>query len=251
MTGGISMNRRAVLGSLAAVGLGAGWARAGDAEGAAGRDREDPMGYDAASGEYVLPDLPYAYDALEPVIDEQTMRIHHGKHHAGYVRGLNGALKQLADIRAGRGDAGLTEHWTKKLSFHAGGHINHTLFWSGMAPAGRGGGGSAGGALGDAIEASFGSFDGFAGQFKAAARSVEGSGWAWLVKDPISGGLLILQMHNQQHSVFAGATPLLGIDVWEHAYYLKYQNRRAEYVDRFMDIVNWAEVGRRFEAASS
>lgn len=247
MTTEMNMDRRAVLGSLAAVGLGAGFAQAGT--GTRARDDHDPMGFDKAAGEYVLPDLPYGYDALEPVIDEQTMRIHHGKHHAGYVRGLNWALKQLKDIRLGGGDAALTEHWTQKLSFHAGGHINHTLFWTGMAPSGKGGGGSAGGKLGAAIASSFESFDAFADQFKAAARSVEGSGWAWLVKDPISGGLMILQMHNQQHSVFAGATPLLGIDVWEHAYYLKYQNRRAEYVDRFMDIVNWSEIGRRFEAA--
>ncbi|MEM9373753.1 MAG: superoxide dismutase [Planctomycetota bacterium] len=245
-----NVGRRAVLGSLAAVGLGAGLAR-GRASGVWGSDdSSDTMGYDHASGRYVLPDLPYGYDALEPAIDEQTMRIHHGKHHAGYVRGLNGALKELSEIRAGNGNAGLIEHWTKKLSFHAGGHINHTLFWSGMAPAGKGGGGSAGGSLGAAIVESFGSFDGFADQFKAAARSVEGSGWAWLVRDAISGGLLILQMHNQQHSVFAGAAPLLGIDVWEHAYYLRYQNRRAEYVDRFMDVVNWGEIGRRFEAAA-
>lgn len=249
MTNEINMDRRAVLGSLAAVGLGAGFTQAGVSETSGSRDHHDPMGFDPATGEYVLPDLPYGYNALEPAIDEQTMRIHHGKHHAGYVRGLNGAMKQLKDIREGRGDASLTEHWTRKLSFHAGGHINHTLFWGGMAPAGSGGGGAPGGELAGAIDASFGSFDGFAGQFKAAARSVEGSGWAWLVKDPISGGLMILQMHNQQHSVFAGATPLLGIDVWEHAYYLKYQNRRAEYVDRFMDIVNWGEIGNRFRAA--
>jgi len=251
MRDGIEMDRRTVLGSLAALGVGAGLAGARGGElGLASAERgADRMGFDPASGEYVLPELPYAYDALEPVIDEQTMRIHHGKHHAGYVRGLNAALAELRAIRAG-GDDALIEHWTRKLSFHAGGHINHALFWTGMAPAGQGGGGRPEGTLARAIDASFVSFDGFSAQFRSAAKKVEGSGWAWLVREPLSGDLMVLQMHNQQHSVFGGATPLLGIDVWEHAYYLSYQNRRAAYVDRFMEIVNWGEVARRYEASA-
>jgi Fe-Mn family superoxide dismutase len=206
------------------------------------------LGFDSATRTYVLPDLPYAHDALEPIIDEQTMRIHHGKHHAGYVRGVNNAIKMLEEIRWGT-DMSLLQHWQRQLSFHMGGHINHTLFWTGMKPESEGGGGQPEGNLLNKMKNDFGSFAKFAGHFKAAASKVEGSGWGWLVYEPASEQLMITQMQNQQDMMFAGSIPLLGVDVWEHAYYLKYQNRRSEYVENFMRLVDWDEISRRFEAA--
>ncbi len=207
------------------------------------------LGFDDTTKEYSLPTLPYGYDELEPHIDSMTMMIHHSKHHAGYVRGLNNALKQLERIRAGEADMSTLQHWQRQLSFHAGGHINHTLFWNGMAPQSKGGGGNPSGSLAEAIKHDFGSIEQFKAHFKAASKSVEGSGWGWLVYEPIAQRLMILQMQNQQQMMFAGAIPLLGVDVWEHAYYLNYQNRRAEYIDAFMNIVNWEEIQTRYNAA--
>ena len=211
----------------------------------------ETLGWNPAKGEYEVPPLPYGYDALEPFIDAQTMHIHHDKHHAGYVRGLNKALLKLRDIREGTGDVGLIKHWSRELSFHGSGHVNHSLFWTGMAPAGRGGGGypAPGGDLAKRIDRDFGSFEQFVAQFKAAAKSVEGSGWGWLVHDPVSGRLLVIQGEKQQDMMMTGVTPLLGVDVWEHAYYLKYQNRRGDYLTAFMNVVNWPEITRRFGAA--
>ncbi len=248
------ISRRNALTSLAAIGATGMIASKSMAGGRAGFGSgallaPDDLGWDEQSGSYTLPDLPYAYDALGDVIDEQTMRIHHDKHHAGYVKGANEAVKQLGSIRQGSGDPALIQHWERSLSFNMGGHVNHTLFWRGMAPEGQGGGGNPGGALGSMIERDFGSFKSFSDQFTTAAAKVEGSGWGWLVYEPIAGRLLVLQMQNQQDMLFACAVPLLGVDVWEHAYYLKYQNKRADYVNAFMRVVNWSEVGRRLEAA--
>lgn len=209
------------------------------------------LGFDEQTNEYTLPDLPYAYDALEPLIDEQTMRIHHDKHHAGYVRGANNALKQLESIRLGAEDSALVQHWLRQLSFHMGGHINHTLFWTGMKPEGGGGGGQPAGNLANQISSDFGSFAAFSKQFVAASSAVEGSGWGWLVYEPAARRLMVLQMQNQQDMMFTGAIPLLGVDVWEHAYYFKYQNRRADYVEAFMRLVDWEEISRRYEGARS
>ncbi|MDF1868934.1 MAG: superoxide dismutase [Phycisphaerales bacterium] len=206
------------------------------------------LGFDEKTKEYTLPDLPYDYDALAPHIDVITMTIHHTKHHAGYVKGLNNALQKLESIRNGA-DASTLQHWQRQLSFHAGGHINHSLFWTGMAPSNNGGGGTPSGTLAKAIERDFGSFDSFSSQFKNAAKSVEGSGWGWLIYEPMSNRLLITQMQNQQDMMFAGAIPLLGVDVWEHAYYLTYQNRRADYIAEFMKVINWKEIQRRYDAA--
>ncbi len=208
------------------------------------------LGFDNSTNEYTLPDLPYAYDALEPHIDATTMTIHHSKHHAGYVKGLNNALKQLHAIRWNKGDPGTLQHWQRQLAFHAGGHINHTLFWQGMAP-NKNQGGNPTGTLAKAIIRDFGSIEKFNWQFKAAAKSVEGSGWGWLVYEPMSKQLMITQMQNQQNMMFAGTIPLLGVDVWEHAYYLAYQNRRAEYLNAFMNVINWSEIQRRFDAATA
>ena len=245
------MTRRDAMGGLAA--LGAIGLAGGQTLGSQPQIKSSPispaaLGYDATAKRYTLPDLPYGYDALEPVIDEQTMRIHHGKHHAGYVNGVNNALEKLEQIRWG-GDTSLIQHWQRQLSFHMGGHINHTLFWTALKPESQGGGGQPGGNLMNQITLDFGSFAKFTSHFKLAAAKVEGSGWGWLVYEPASNRLMITQMQNQQDMMFAGAIPLLGVDVWEHAYYLKYQNRRADYVDAFMRIVDWEEVSRRFESA--
>lgn len=244
------ISRRNAIASMAA--LGAAGVIASPAQGATnkvGLLTLNDLGWDVKSSEYTLPDLPYAYDALSTAIDEQTMRIHHDKHHAGYVRGLNNAIKQLEMIRWEQGDPTLIQHWQRQLSFHMGGHVNHTLFWSGMKSELAGGGGQPTGNLSQIIKRDFGSFGKFAHQFKLAATKVEGSGWGWLVYEPFSKSLMITQVQNQQDMMIAGAVPLLGVDVWEHAYYLKYQNRRSDYIEAFMNVINWDEVSRRFEAA--
>lgn len=240
------INRRTAMGTLAMLGAGAGIAPlAAAAQPEMGGPLID-VGWDAEQGKYVLPPLPYDYNALEPHIDAQTMRIHHDKHHQGYVNGLNSALEALAEARTS-GDAKYVQYWTRKVSFHGSGHVNHTLFWLAMAPAGRGGGGQPQGALAQAIQRDFGSFDKFSWQFQSAAKTVEASGWAWLVFEPIAGQLTVLQVENQQKLLMTGVVPLLGIDVWEHAYYLKYQNRRAEYVSAFMNVINWPFVQKLYE----
>ena len=215
------------------------------------------LGYDPIKGEYSLPPLPYAKNALEPYIDAQTMEIHHSKHHDAYVKGLNKALAELKKIRDSAGDASLIKHWSREVSFHGSGHINHSLFWHMMAPPGTGpgqtstrGGGIPTGTLMDAINRDFGGFEAFAAQFKAAAAQVEGSGWAWLVFEPFAKRLIVIQGEKQQNLMLTGVHPLLGIDVWEHAYYLKYQNKRADYVGAFMNVINWPFVQRLFDAAS-
>ncbi len=207
------------------------------------------LGWDAGKGEYTLPSLPYAYDALEPHLDAATMEIHHSKHHAGYVKGLNTALSKLAEIRAGAADASLIKHWSRELSFHGSGHVNHSLFWTVMAPTSLGGGGEPSGLLAQAISRDFGSFGAFSTHFQAAANAVEGSGWAWLVHEPTADRLLVLQGEKQQDMMLTGVTPLMGVDVWEHAYYLRYQNRRAEYVKAFMSVVNWTRVASNYAVA--
>jgi len=206
------------------------------------------FGWDAGKGEYTLPKLPYAYDALEPHLDAQTMEIHHTKHHAGYVTGLNKALAELKKSRES-GDFGLVKHWSRELAFHGGGHINHCLFWQTMAPANQGGGGApaADSRLGRAIARDFESFDAFTKHFQAAAGAVEGSGWAWLVFDHFAQRLMIQQMEKQQNLLVTSVTPLLGCDVWEHAYYLKFQNKRADFVKAWFNVINWGAVSGMYE----
>ena len=195
--------------------------------------------------------LPYAHDALEPHIDTQTMQIHHGKHHAAYVTNLNKALESVPDL-AGKS----AEDLIKDLSAvpegirgavrnNGGGHVNHTLFWTSMAP---NAGGEPGGDLGAAITATFGSFAAFKEKFNAAGMGRFGSGWAWLSVNK-DGQLTIHNTEYQDNPVMTGMTPLLGCDVWEHAYYLKYQNRRADYLAAWWNVVNWAEVARRYANA--
>ena len=200
---------------------------------------------------FELPALPYAYDALEPWIDEQTMRTHHGKHHATYVDNLNNAVAGTAfeDMEV---TAILNKLYTVPDEIRAavrnngGGHANHTLFWETMGP---GGGGAPSGALADAIAGAFGSFDDCKSSFNAAAIGRFGSGWAWLVAR-LDGSLLIYSTPNQDGPYTqTGDTPLLGLDVWEHAYYLKYQNRRAEYVENWWNVVNWDVIAARYASA--
>lgn len=199
---------------------------------------------------YTLPDLPYAHDALEPHIDAKTMEIHHGKHHAGYVAKLNAALEGHADLAAKpiddlmRGLSDVPEAIRSAVRNNGGGHANHTLFWTVLSP---NGGGSPEGELADAINAKFGSLDAFKEQFANAAATRFGSGWAWLSVD--GGELVVESTPNQDTPLSEGRTPILGLDVWEHAYYLNYQNRRPDYISAFWNVVNWNEVAQRFAAA--
>jgi len=205
---------------------------------------------DGGLTEHTLPPLPYDHDALEPFIDAKTMQIHHDKHHAGYVKGLNAAEKALAEARAA-GNFDLVQHWSRKAAFTGGGHFLHSMFWKVMAPAGKGGGGEPSGALGDMIKRDFGSFDTFKAHFSAAAKGVEGSGWGLLHYRPADGRLLVLQAENQHKLSPWGSCPVLGIDVWEHAYYLNYQNDRGEYIKQWWNVVNWDQVAKNIEALKS
>jgi superoxide dismutase, Fe-Mn family len=197
-----------------------------------------------------LPPLPYAYNALEPHIDEQTMQIHHDRHHATYVNNLNAALEGHADLQSKPLNELLAsldsvpEKIRTAVRNNGGGHANHTLFWEIMSP---NGGGQPTGALVDAINSTFGSFENFKAEFTKAATGRFGSGWAWLVVD--NGKLAITSTPNQDNPIMEGKTPILGLDVWEHAYYLKYQNKRPDYIAAFWNVVNWAEVNKRYEAA--
>lgn len=201
-----------------------------------------------AGGTHALPALPYAPEALEPHIDAQTMTLHHGKHHLAYVNGLNKAEEELAKARQS-GDFALVQHWSKQAAFHGGGHWLHSMFWKVMAAPGAGGGGEPTGDLLTAITESFGSFDAFKKQFTAAAVAVEGSGWGLLHYRRDDKRLIILQAENQHKLSAWGSTPILGVDVWEHAYYLKYQNKRADYVNAWWNVVNWKQVAANMAAA--
>lgn len=195
--------------------------------------------------EYTLPPLPYEYNALEPHIDTQTMHLHHDIHHAGYVKGFNTALQKLEEARKS-GDFALVKHWEREAAFHGSGHILHSIFWTIMSP---NGGGEPKGALADEIKKEFGGFDAFKKQFIAASNAVEGSGWGVLAYHRDLKALQILQAEKHQDLTVWGAVPLLVLDVWEHAYYLKYQNKRPDYVNAFFNVINWEEVGKRFDAA--
>lgn len=202
----------------------------------------------AVGGKHELPALPYDPAALEPHIDAQTMQIHHGKHHLAYVNGLNKAEEELAKARQS-GDYSMIQHWSRQAAFHGGGHWLHSMFWKIMAPPSAGGGGEPTGELAAAITDSFGSFEAFKKQFSAAAAAVEGSGWGLLHYRRDDQRLIILQAENQQKLSAWGTTPILGIDVWEHAYYLKYQNKRPDYIAAWWNVVNWKNVEANLKAA--
>ncbi len=199
---------------------------------------------------FELPPLPYDYDALEPHIDKETMQIHHDKHHATYVKNLNDALKDHEDLQSHSIEqllsnlSSLPEAVQTVVRNNGGGHANHTLFWESMGP---NGGGEPTGALADAINAAFGDFASFKQQLTDAATKRFGSGWGWLVKDS-SGALKVISLPNQDSPLMDGHTPILGVDVWEHAYYLKYQNRRPDYLSAWWNTINWDAVAQRYNS---
>jgi superoxide dismutase, Fe-Mn family len=199
---------------------------------------------------YELPDLPYAYDALEPHIDEATMRLHHDKHHATYVSRANEALegtewadKPVEEVLKSLDS--LPAEIQRVVRNNAGGHYNHALFWTSMSPSG---GGAPSGDLAAAIDGAFGSFDELKAKLRATGLGQFGSGWSWLVLD--GGSLAVVGTPNQDNPISQGRTPLVGVDVWEHAYYLKYQNRRPDYIEAWFNVVDWDAVAQRFAAAS-
>ena len=189
---------------------------------------------------HVLPNLPYSYDALEPYYDKETVKLHHDIHHKSYVDGLNNAESKLKESRE-KADFTTIKHWERELAFHGSGHILHTLFWENMKP---GGGESATGALLLCLDKEFGSFDIFKKQFTAAAVAVEGSGWAVLCWNKFFDKPVILQVEKHQNLTQWGVVPLLIVDVWEHAYYLKYQNKRAAFLEAWWNLVNWEDVNK-------
>lgn len=198
------------------------------------------------AGGHTLPPLPYSYDALEPVISREIMRLHHDIHHKSYVDGLNKAEKMLKQARESN-DFSLVKHWSRELSFHGSGHYLHTIFWNNMKPKG---GGEPSGKLLSSLASYFGSFEAFKRQFHAAAKEVEGSGWALLVWSPRSRHLEILQTEKHNNLTQWDTIPILVLDVWEHAYYLQYKNERAEYIKNWWNVVNWKDVEKRFAEAS-
>ncbi|WP_067970538.1 superoxide dismutase [Nocardiopsis trehalosi] len=197
------------------------------------------------SAPYSLPELPYDYAALEPWISGQIMELHHDKHHATYVSGANTALEKLAEARE-TGELATVNLHQKNLAFNLAGHVNHTVFWPNLSPDG---GDKPEGELGAAIEDQFGSFDAFRAHFSAVATGVQGSGWAILAWDILGQRLIIEQLYDHQGNLAAGSYPLLMLDMWEHAFYLQYKNVKADYVKAFWNVVNWADVQRRFEDA--
>ena len=196
---------------------------------------------------YTLPELPYDCAALEPHISGRIMELHHDRHHAAYVTGANAALEKLRAAREAGDHAAINLH-EKNLAFNLGGHINHSIFWKNLSP---NGGGEPEGDLAEAIKDSFGSFDAFKAQFTAAALGIQGSGWAVLAYDTVSGRLVTFQMFDQQGNVPVGTIPLFQVDMWEHAFYLDYLNVKADYVKAIWNIANWQDAGERLAAATS
>lgn len=208
-----------------------------------------------SAGAYTLPLLPYGFDALEPYVDRQTMQLHHDKHHQTYVTNLNGAVAKYPDLQRKsaaeliRDLQSVPEDVRATVRNNAGGHVNHSMFWPIMQPRGQGGGGEPTGAIADAIKNAFGGFATFKERFNDAGAKRFGAGWVWLVRTR-DGKLDITSSPNQDNPVMEGAYPVMGNDVWEHAYYLKYQNRRADYLAAWWNTVNWTEVNQRLAQAS-
>ena len=194
---------------------------------------------------YSLPELTYDYAALEPHISARIMELHHSKHHKAYVDGANNALAQMAEARE-TGSFANINRLEKDLAFHLGGHVNHSIFWTNLAPDA---GGTPEGEVASAIDEYFGSFDAFKAHFQAASLGIQGSGWGVLSWDPVGSRLVIQQLFDQQANTAQGTIPILQLDMWEHAFYLDYQNVKADYVAAFWHIVNWENVAKRFDAA--
>ncbi len=245
----IDPSRRKFLAAGAAGMLMAGMARAQSPSPAAGAAGLAEILYPGAvqNGRYVLPDLRYPYDALEPHIDAETMQLHHSRHHKSYVDGLIQAEEQLAKMRQ-NDEWDQVEHWEQKAAFHGAGHFLHAIFWVCMGPEGRRGEPSQ--ALARRIEQDFGSHDAMLAQFRRASQSVEGNGWGLLTWSIPAQKLVVLQARNHQNATQWANIPLLVIDVWEHAYYKKYGPGRADYINAFLEVVDWADVSRRFEAVA-
>jgi superoxide dismutase, Fe-Mn family len=233
------LSRRDVLAGMGVVGLLGMLSAPGETELLA----SDPKSGTSGSYMHKLPPLPYPEDALEPVIDKQTVQIHHGKHFAGYVDGLNATLQKIEEARkTGKFDA--IKALSRDLAFNGSGAVLHHIYFATIGPKA---GGVPEGKIGDRIKKDFGSFDAFWAQFSAASKTVEASGWGVLAWEPFSGCLVIMQAEKHQNLASWGAMPLMVCDVWEHAYYLRYQNRRAEYVDKFKNIIDWKKVDGLFQ----
>jgi Fe-Mn family superoxide dismutase len=196
------------------------------------------------TAQYELPELDYALDALTPVCTEETLELHHGAHHAGYVKGANKALSDLAEARQ-RSDYATLNQLQKDLAFNVSGHMLHSMFWQNMSPKG---GGSPRGSLEQAMAQSFGDTDSFREQFSRAATSIQGSGWAALCYEPMSKSLIVEQIYDHQGNMGSGCVPLLVLDMWEHAFYLQYRNKKQSWVDSFWNVVNWSDVAARMES---
>ncbi len=196
---------------------------------------------------YTLPDLAYDYGALEPHISARIMELHHDKHHATYVKGANTALEKLAEIRA-KGDFATVAMLERNLAFNVSGHVLHSVFWTNLSPDG---GGPPTGLVASALDEAFGGFEPFKQQMTEAAASIQGSGWALASWEPMAGRLVVQQVHDHQGQHGQGTVPLLAIDAWEHAYYLQYENKKADFFEAVWNVVNWTDVARRFEAARS
>lgn len=196
-------------------------------------------------GSYALPDLAYDYGALEPAISGEIMELHHGAHHAAYVKGANDTVERLEEARAG-GDFSALAELERALAFNLSGHALHSIFWRNLSPTG---GDRPDGELGSAIDEFFGSFDGFRAEMTATTGTVQGSGWGVLAWDPVGARLVVHQLHDHHTNFAVTSTPLLVFDAWEHAFYLQYRNVKVDYIDRLWSLVDWSDVGRRFAAA--
>mmetsp|Transcript_11897 Transcript_11897/g.14811 ORF Transcript_11897/g.14811 Transcript_11897/m.14811 type:complete len:229 (+) Transcript_11897:160-846(+) len=203
-----------------------------------------------SSQTFTLPDLAYDYAELEPSISATIMNIHHTKHHQTYITNLNTSLEKYADAEA-KGDIAAMIALQSAIKFNGGGHVNHTLFWENLAPNGKGGGENPTGDLANAINGKWGSFDAFKSEFNATTAGVQGSGWGWLAYDPKAKDICIVTCGNQDPCSTTGTVPLLGIDVWEHAYYLDYKNVRPDYLNAIYDVLNWNVAGKRYAKAKA
>ena len=206
-------------------------------------------------GDFLLPDLPYAYDALEPHIDAQTMEIHHSKHHQAYTNGLNDAWDDMSKENQDQGLLTILSDLDQlkpevrgRINFHGGGYNNHELFWKSMKP---NGGGKPSGALSDALDKEFGSFEKFKEKFSTETAVIQGSGWGWLIFNPVTKKIQFKTTANQDSPITEELVPLLGLDVWEHAYYLKYENKRPDYIAAWWNVINWEEIELRFTRAEN